>query len=179
MRRIAASILALTIMGAVVGCGSIQFSIKEPQAAQLTYKSDYLFWESWKGESVGLPAALTLNAHDKAIYKISDIPLHEGLTVYATVDTKKATDFTRVASVPIVINAQDLKDVEQGNVVRIVLVDPKKEYQTSQFESLRLSPTDDAYKRAKEIGTPIAVVTLGNREPSYRDFFGSKRAASY
>ena len=83
-------------------------------------------------------------------FRIDDIPMHKDLTIYAKIVTYKATAFTKAGQVPVVINAQDIKDVENGNVVRIVLVDPKSEFQTSQFESLRLSPTQDAVKEGKK-----------------------------
>ncbi len=179
MRRIASSILVLGLVVAVVGCGSMQFNVSEPQAAQMTFKKNNILWESWEKTATSLPATLTLNANDKYIFKIDNVPLHNDLTIYGVVQTKGTTNFTKVAQVPIIINAQDVQDIERGNVVRIVIVDPKKELQTSQFESLRLSPTQDAYKEGKKMGKVIAVVTLGNRQPKFMDIGGKRKAASY
>lgn len=169
MRRLTASLLVLALVAAIVGCGSMQLSIREPQAAKLTPKK---FWRGWSDESMNTPVLLVLHARSSwklwgkdYIYRISDIPLKPGVTLYAAIRTFSPTDFTDAGQVPIVINEQDIQDVMRGNVVRIVVVDPKKEYQTSQFESLRLSPTDDAVERAKEIGDLLVLVTLGNRDP--------------
>ena len=162
MRRVTVSILTLALVVAVVGCGSMQVNIREPQSARLTFRRAM---RGWSDRSETLPTALVLGAHRKYSYRISDIPLNEGVEVYARVKTYGTTPFTKAGQVPIVINAQDVQDVVRGNVVRIVVVDPKREFQTSQFESLRLSPTDDAVMRAKEIGDPILLVTLGNRDP--------------
>ena len=99
------------------------------------------------------------------VYRISDIPLKPNVVVYAHIRTFGPTAFTKAAQVPVVINDQDIQDVMRGNVVRIVVVDPYKEYQTAQFESLGLSPTDDVVERAGEIGDLLVLVTLGNRDP--------------
>ncbi len=179
MRRVTISILMLALVVAVAGCSSVQFTMSEPQAAQLTFKKNCVFWESWEKTSTPLPAVLTLNTHHTYIYRISDIPLQEGLVIYARVKTYGQTEFAKAGRVPIVINEQDMQDVRRGNVVRIVVVDPKKEFQTSQFESLRLAPTDDALKRAKEIGKPLALIILGNREPKYCDLGAKRTATSY
>lgn len=170
MRRLTASILILAVVIAVSGCGSMLINVKEPQAARLTPKK---FWGGWKEQAAKpLPVQLKLAARRNtypwskdAIYRISDIPLKPGVTIFARIRTFKPTAFTKAGQVPVIINEQDIQDVMRGNVVRIVVVDPKKEYQTSQFESLRLSPTDDAVKRAKEIGDLLVLVTLGNRDP--------------
>ncbi len=170
MRRLTASILVLALLVAVTGCGSMLINIREPQAAQLTPKK---FFGGWKDAAAKpLPTQIKLSARRNwllfgkdCLYRISDIPLKPGVTVYARVRTYSPTAFTKAGQVPVVINEQDIQDVVRGNVVRIVVVDPKKEYQTSQFESLRLAPTDDAVERAKEIGHLLVLVTLGNRDP--------------
>jgi len=169
MRRLTASIVILALVVAAVGCGSMQLNIKEPQAARLTPRA---FWGGWSQESQTLPIGMKVCARTSwrlwgkdLVYQISDIPLKPGVTVYAHIRTFSPTPFTKAAQVPVVINDQDIQDVMRGNVVRIVVVDPYKEYQTSQFESLRLSPTDDVIERASEIGDLLVLVTLGNRDP--------------
>jgi len=169
MRRLTSSIMILALVVAVVGCSSMQLNVKEPQAAKMTPKA---FWGGWSDQSETLPVSLEVFARSSwrlwgkdYLYRITDIPLKPGVTLYARVRTFGPTEFTRAAQVPVVINDQDIQDVMRGNVVRIVVVDPKKEYQTSQFESLRLSPTDDVVERAEEIGDLLVLVTLGNRDP--------------
>jgi hypothetical protein len=160
MRRLTGSILILALVVMAAGCGSMQISIKEPQAAKITAKS-----KGWRAEPMTLPVQINIRTRSKAMYRISDIPLKPGVEIFARIKTYGGTDFTKAGQVPVVINEQDIQDVMRGNVVRIVVVDPKKEYQTSQFESLRLSPTDDAVQRANEIGDLLVLVTLGNRDP--------------
>ncbi len=169
MRRLTASIMILALVGAVAGCSTMQLNIREPQAATITPSRGM---GRWSTESETLPVSLNVRARSSwrlwgkdYVYRISDIPLKPGVTVYATIRTFGPTAFTDAAQVPVVINDQDIQDVVRGNVVRIVVVDPKREYQTSQFESLRLSPTDDVVKRAEEIGSLLVLVTLGNRDP--------------
>jgi hypothetical protein len=170
MRRLVACILMLGLVLSVVGCGSVKYNVSDPKAGQWAWKNNRILWESWDKKTEPLPLVLTLNTHSTYIAKITDIPLYQGLTVYARIDTFGSSSFTEAGQVPIEISAQDLQDVQRGNVVRIVVVDPKKEYQTSRFVQLRLSPTEDALKRGKEIGKPLVLVTLGNREPKFMDW---------
>jgi hypothetical protein len=182
MRRLVAGTLMLALAVSAVGCSSVQFNVPEPKAARWTWKTNFVFWESWGSpkKSTCLPATLTLQSHSRYIAKITDIPLHQGTVVYAQMKVFGESPFTKAGQVPIVITGQDLQDVERGNVVRIVVVDPKKQFQTARFVQIRLSPTEDALKRGEEIGKPLALVTLGNREPKFHDWgtFG-KKASSY
>ncbi len=182
MRRLIAGTLMLALLVVATGCGTMKVDVPEPRAAQWTYKSNYIpyIWESWQKKSAPLPLVLTLNGHGKYIGKLTDIPLHQGLTVYAQIKTLGLTDYAKAAKVPLMIEDQDLADVARGNVVRIVVVDPKKRFQTARFQQLRLSPTEDAMERAKSIGDPLILVVLGNREPKFNDFGTmGKSATSY
>lgn len=179
MRRLTAGILMLALVVVASGCGSMKFNVSEPQAAQLTFKNNRILWESWDDVSTPLPAVLSLNTHKTYIAKIDNIPLREGVTLYARIRTFGKSDFAAAGQVPIMISPEDADDVQRGNVVRIVVVDPKKEHQTSRFVQLRLSPTEDALKRGKEIGDPLVLVILGNREPKYMDWATTRKATSY
>lgn len=163
MRRLTTGILIMALVVMAVGCSSVQFNMTEPRAAQLTPKSG-----GWRAASTPLPVTFKMNTHSKKMFRISDIPLNEGLNIYVKIKTFGQTAFTKAGQVPIQIEPQDIQDVARGNVVRIVIVDPAREFQTSQFESLRLAPTENAVKRGKEIGKLIALVTLGNRDPKAR-----------
>ncbi len=171
MRRVAVGILTLALGMVVTGCSSMVLNVSEPQAAQLTFAKG---WGGWAKQSTALPATVKLSTHDSYTARITNIPLHSGVTVYAHIKTYGNTEFSKAGQVPLVINAQDIEDVSRGNVVRIVIVDPKKEFQTARFVQLRLSPTEDAMKRGKEIGKPLALVVLGNRDP-----YTKKGATSY
>lgn len=179
MARVTVLVLTLALLVIATGCGSMVFNMSEPQASQLAFKNNRIFWESWDKNTTPLPATLVLNTHRSYIFKLTNIPLHEGAKVYGRVKTYGNTPFSKAGQVPLVINAQDVQDVQQGNVVRIVIVDPKKEHQTSRFVQLRLSPTQDAMKSAKEIGKPLALIVLGNREPKYIDLFSTRKAKAY
>ena len=180
MRRLAAGILMLGLLLSVVGCGTMKVAVPEPRAAQWTWKNNRILWSSWDKEGQPLPVVLTLGGRSKAIAKVTNIPLNQGVTMYVTVKTLGLTDFAKYAQVPLVIEEPDVQDVARGNVVRIVVVDPKKEHQTSRFVQLRLSPTEDAMKRAKEIGEPLLIAVLGNREPSFWDLGAwGKKATPY
>jgi len=182
MRRLVSGTLLLALVVSVVGCSTVQFNVPEPKAARWTWKTNYVFWECWGSskKSTPLPATLTLDSHSRYIARITDIPLHQGLVIYVQMKVFGESAFTKAAQVPIDISGQDLQDIERGNMVRIVVVDPKKQFQTARFVSIRLSPTEDALKRGQEIGKPLVLVTLGNREPKFHDWgtFG-KKASSY
>lgn len=169
MKRLMANIVILALVVAIVGCSSMHLNIKEPHAARLTPRKAL---GGWSQQSEPLPVTIKVCARTSwrlwrkdLVYRISDIPLKPGLTVYAHVRTFGPTADTKASHVPVVINDQDIQDVMRGAVVRIVVVAPYKEYQTSQFKSLRLSPTDEVVKRASEIGDLLVLVTLGNRDP--------------
>jgi hypothetical protein len=185
MKRVTVCILALALLTLATGCGSMVFNVSEPQAGQLAFKGNYGLWSSWKKATTPLPATVVLNSHtwmwpwNSYIVRINNIPLHPATVVYARIKTYGNTEFSRAGQVPLVINAQDIQDVERGNVVRIVIVDPKKEFQTARFVQLRLAPTEDAMKSAKNIGEPLALIVLGNREPRYVDLFVKSKATSY
>jgi len=169
MRRATVGILTLALLAISTGCGSMVLNVAEPKAGQLAFKNYWVFWESWDKKVTPLPAEVTLSTHTSKLVRITNIPSHPGLTVYGRIKTHGNTRYSMSSKVMIVINAQDVEDVSRGNVVRIVVVDPKKEHQTSRFVELRLSPTEDAMKRAKDIGKPLVEVVLGNREPKYFD----------
>jgi hypothetical protein len=158
----------------------MKVAVPEPRAAQWTWKDNWVVFERWDAQSQPLPVVLSVGGRGKSIAKITNIPLNQGVTVYVTMKTLGLTDFARHAQVPLVIEEPDIQDVARGNVVRIVVVDPKKEHQTARFVQLRLSPTEDAMKRAKEIGEPLLVAVLGNREPRFRDWrLWGKEATPY
>ncbi len=182
MRRLVFGITLVALMVCAIGCSSIQFNVTEPKAARWSWKNNFIFWGSWESAKKArpLPAVVTMNTRSTAIAKISDIPMHQGVTVYARLKTFGGSPFTKAGMVPIQITDQDIQDVERGNVVRIVVVDPKKPFQTSRFVQLRLSPTEDALKRGEEIGKPLVLVVLGNRDPKYWDMgTWGKKASSY
>jgi len=171
MRRVAIGILALSLAAAVTGCGTMVVNVKDPQAAQLTFKGT---WGGWGKSATPLPATLRLSTHRNYTARITNIPLQQGVTIYAHIRTFSNTEFSKVGQVPLVINAQDVSDVANGNVVRIVIVDPKKQFAASRFVQLRLSPTEDAIKRGKAMGKILVLVELGNRDP-----FTKKGATHY
>jgi len=179
MRRVGLFILALAFVVLASGCGRMVFNVSEPQAAQVSFKHNYVFWHSWDKKPAALPATINLQSdtwwnpwpYRWYIMRISDIPLQKGTVIYGRLMTFGNTEFSVAGQVPLVVSAQDVEDVKRGNVVRIVIVDPKKEYQTARFVQLRLSPTEDAMKAAKNIGEPLALVVLGNREPRYLDLY--------
>jgi hypothetical protein len=179
MTRVTVLVLMLALLTIATGCGSMVFNVSEPQASQLAFKNNWILWESWDKDTTPLPATVVLNTHRCYIFRLANIPLHEGAVVYGKVKTFGNTPFSKAGKVPLVIDAQVIDDVQHGNVVRIVVVDPKKEHQTKRFVQLTLSPTEDAMKSAKQIGKPLALVVLGNRAPKYIDLFSSRKATSY
>jgi len=160
--------LALAMVA--TGCSSMVFDMQEPQAAHLTFKKG----GKWDKTSTALPAKVMLSSRATHVARLSNIPLEQGLDVYVRVKVYGNTEFSKASMVPLVVNAEDIQDVKRGNVVRIVIVDPKRENQTERFVQLRLSPTQDAMKVAKETGKPLALVILGNRDP-----FTKGKASSY
>jgi hypothetical protein len=162
--------LALVVLA--TGCSSMVFNVSQPKAAQLSFERNYLVWHSWQKQSTPLPATVSLNAHtwiwpwDYCTARITDIPLHRGTVIYVKIKTYGNTPFTKAGQVPLDISPADIETVENGGVVRMVLVQPKGRYDTGcHLMQFRLALGEKPVKRGKELGTPVAFVVLGNREP--------------
>ena len=166
--------LAVCAIGvALSGCGVSQVYFAAPANMKLTTVKTY-------PQELVMPGRMDLVEGSTTQFRLTDIPSHADLTVWATIKVSQrwfsssSANFREHCTIPIVFEADDFDQVMANNLVTKVVYLPDPEYQevaiggpgvaTETLVSTRLEPGMDPVTEAKKKGQVLAVVRMGNRK---------------
>jgi hypothetical protein len=158
---------------ALCGCGMSQVYFAAPENMKLQLLTR-------DGQELILPAKVDLTEGSTTNLKLTDIPSHADLVVWASIKVEprmfstSSGHFRDHCTIPIVFEADDFDQVMANNLVTKVVYLPDPEYQevaiggpgvaTETLVSTRLEPGMDPVNEAKKKGKVLAIVRMGNRQ---------------
>lgn len=159
------------------GCGTSQVHFVAPEQMKIEITPEPGHGPS---TSVVLPAKIDLPEGKITWLRLSEIPGHQGLEVWASVEMLSrglhgaSSYFRDHCTIPVVFEADDFDQIMANNLVTKVIYLPDPEYQevaiggpavaAETLVSTRLEPGMDPVQEAKKKGTILAIVRMGNRK---------------
>lgn len=158
--------------GAMGGGPSIQLMFAKPNGMHVTWDTS----GSGSFDSTPLVVPGRTNFNQVGLYrlKLTNVPAHEGVELYPTVEiappTRRTHAFLAHNTIPIQFTADDFNQITAGNYVTKVIYLPDPGFQhlavagVETLVSTRLDPGVDPIVEADRRGTILAVLRVGNKD---------------
>ena len=151
---------------------AVQCMFVKPQGMQVTWDTS----GSGNFESTPLVAPGRINLTQAGLYrmKLQDIPGHEGMELYPTIEVGPSNPRTLAYlahnAIPLQLTIDDFNQVMAGNFVTKVIYLPDPEFQelavagVETLVSTRLDPGVDPVIEADRRGSILAILRIGNKD---------------